>query len=1412
MKNNLTAFFDINPSKSYSILQGATYTETFNEEINSMNIVLDGVKETDRLYFDRPYHFVKIVNNIPNGETGFKFKNNKSYVILLVDTFVETLNNIGEEKFYRYEIQLMNCVKLLEKIQCPNLVITHNLNEQGSLTLWDCINKYMKMYSPKIKKSTDGTTWSYQYLLDWSGLEVEPFTTTYAADMQMNEPTLRQVITNLMLQVGRIPSLDYLKVESINFREEPSNVTVSDTDGINFISHSGASDSYADTLVQTPTQTLDDENEVMSELISFRDSDSALIQQTNNLQIEVRYPIYKINEILMRVIDEQEAYTIPVNMNNDSNSDYYPIIPGRNANGNYSDRRPIIEVTSDNQNLYIKFGVPFVYSSNDSTRFRNGRLSGITIHLYKYDADNQTYNLFRKVESPISRTWNLEPGSGSNWYELHDDSDTPELLSHMDTGNMSLFVYYFNITISSVTEFDLFEYFDYVWFESKWVDSESNESLNQFVPMSPIVYDGQTGWYWVNCKQKFETKNDELSYSDLYSDMYMPKLTIPGAFGAYVDITPIVLENRKRRLLDTDYKTMYDTLIDSGSLTFKPNTTLYDLGRYLYGTLGYNIGDNKITGFSETFSRTQLLWNINRSYFDNIIEFIQNRKENLLIVNKTELENNYYSEIKQYLDLFGYSTSLYNLRIEDNENWMLPSYSKMKFLFYVNYKPLNNFKFKSSKEGKETPFNIEQLNQSEDGLSDYSRLVLNVQDTVNRIGNPVKSLPQTTNDISKVKPLNGIYNDGHYNFTIFHRQFSIYEDYINVTYTASENYVIKNYFTSIITKYRAYQYVDYNEAVTKKENLKIYALISDKHYYDGDDHVILFNSLYTFNDLKEILGVQDLTNYVNYDDTQITNYLNTIGNFGIKFCIEYEMPLILVLSRFVYKILPSFDISYDLENVTETQGYTISPVIVEPHTWDYYSDIWSSISIFAWDGDHYIPENVIHNVLEENKSEFKDFIISNISGTYMTSNKYNELLRMNGSIIQDGDNYYRVHIVTTENNESVIDSRFAISKYEFIEDLITEMNNRMQEKAAAYINYNIYYHSDRLIEDIHAQVVKFYIYLESLSEQTAENIISSDYTVMLSGLKNNYDYYTPFKYVITTSLNENDISEDVKNECSVLLDKNGFNIHYEDYDNVSGGIKLKSLYVDSTLGGYLQKWQIWKQDVYNKSHEVAFCYRIKFKSTLDSSGIEESVRNLPVLNRGWEYRPYTLLQIVDNNKSNSLAYTFEKDNAEVINQTVQFEYYADKNDIIWSDEFIKNNRLVGKIELPSNSVYGFIIFWDDEFKLKENYDYSVGHLVTANQMIHYDSTLKMPYIEIPWTENSSECYKISFAYLDIPNNKYHIWKDFMAFKRNGRTTSTKYYLTLNDTKTNDVWYFTSEDDLFENKECANGINRYLKND
>ena len=1278
MNNKLFAYFDIDPTKEYPIISQSVYTDNFNEEIDSMSIVLDGVSASNEIVFNEPYHFVKIVNkgvdltiaqmqnnqiktsslkstwdSLPIADSttiyrilssslnfvateadikfillityenqdyvlnckttgtfyganaefvvssyhkaeynGFlwgikresddvnypdKYDYRRNWIFMLVDSWTKTQTN-AQSNTYRYEINLMNTIKIFEKIQCPNRVITHSLQEGVERkTIFEYIDQYMFLYSPKIKISTDGQNWSYDYLFDWSNLNVEPFNNTICADMQFNEPTLRELLTHLMIQVDCIPTIEYRTVKFINFRETPTDFVKTNS---TFITESGSSDSYNNSITVSPSQILDSSNVVISENVGFRDRRNAIISQTANLQIETRFPIYKVEKLILRNMAGYQLFW-PVNEYFDSgtpsNTPYPRLISV--YSGTVGEFLNTYFLQSPNR---IRIAFRYVRKNNtDHMCYDTGILKNIKVHFCTYDSG--TYTELNK--SPITTgdtSWNLLLGGtearrvttvfsdGGQAQQLNLDGTIAS--SSQRLGGQE-WCYFIDLNIPNSIA-DLIFYAQtgptadnklYVWFENDFIDTYSGnqKTYHQFVPVRPIVRDNSAN----NVVVMPEPNKENVSaYYDDVQSVSTPHAPFQLDKGTQaIDLTPLVYEERKRRLLNTNYAAMQDPSVD----------TLEEFSQYIYATLGYNIGDNRITGFSSTYSSAQMWWNITTSYLDNIIRFYL---EHGLV--ETIIDDQNAASVQYVSKKYG-NMPITNYSIWSSSNFELGDNKKGKYFFSITYQPLNNFKIKLPKENKNIPLDLTALNQTESGLTDFDRFVKNNQSLVNRAGNKVFQLPQTTDSFDKIMPLNSLYQG---KYVVFQRKISISFNYIQVLYTMAEKFVLQNYFTSIITKYRAYEYVDYEQSTVRKENLLIYCMLSDKVWYDGDDHIKWQNS-------------------------------NT--------------PLIL------------------------------------------------------------------------------------LSG----------------------------------------------------------------------IDYGI----------------------DSINSET-KNIIS---------------------YIVRKSKNLEGNDEATKEELSIISYNNGFAMIFEEFDNVSAGLYLNNFdfptYASltgsvSALGGAQQSWQKWDLSVYNVAHEINFVSDILITNygTTSEYALTDIMIKFPILTDEVDYERFIVFSIVHNNKNNlyNKKYFYYKDNAEVLNQTVQFHFYSNEQDILFSEFFFENSESIYRFD---KSKYQLYVLERDEFKISDE-DVNVTGSETVSQPDaddNYSVSIEngIPIISINWDKIDAETMVVIMADRG-PWSNVTKYKELISFKKNGRTGIAKYRLTLNDTKTNDVWYFYDDNELFLTKKCKNSINttREIKED
>ena len=281
--------------KEYNVAQGATFAEEYNETLDSGAIIIPHVKKIrDLMPFDDV--FIYDSESEFNGY-GPGVEMPKFYKHLLVDQFSEEIINL-DEGIYTYKIELMSETKKLEVIQLPNISITQPLKFEEKQSIYQYLLDFVELYSPLKKVAVDGEKWTFKkkYSID-SSLETD-FGNVYAPDFSLNAPSLKDVIAQLMLVKDRIPFVkdDVICALDISARKGLFDLN---TKYVNYISGSRSSANHADNLKRTYSNALSQDNTCnMVEYMGFRNKDSALLT-LENMRLETRYPIYKINKIYM---------------------------------------------------------------------------------------------------------------------------------------------------------------------------------------------------------------------------------------------------------------------------------------------------------------------------------------------------------------------------------------------------------------------------------------------------------------------------------------------------------------------------------------------------------------------------------------------------------------------------------------------------------------------------------------------------------------------------------------------------------------------------------------------------------------------------------------------------------------------------------------------------------------------------------------------------------------------------------------------------------------------------------------------------------------------------------------------------------------------------------------------------------
>lgn len=318
------------------------------------------------------------------------------------------------------------------------------------------------------------------------------------------------------------------------------------------------------------------------------------------------------------------------------------------------------------------------------------------------------------------------------------------------------------------------------------------------------------------------------------------------------DISRLILQNEVRNSLAADW-----TKIAYGGLN---NMTVEEMSRYRFLTLGYEIGSKTISGWGEKFSYISDLfgWIKNTyTYIETIMRCLDDKRpfgdSNLQFLEPGE-------EVKS-----GISVSWEDCMITPNKSNNITDGLKTLF-FQMDYVAMYSGTLVHAK-GNTTDDGL----QSSDNCSS-SLTVLEVdgvfeREKANRYGNLEVGLQGRFSSVAQMDAFHdfvGTRWDKDPETIIYHREYQIYDDCVLANFSATKDYVMKNYFTTVFARYRTYSYASYRDSVNRGENDKYMVFASEGECIFEYDNESLLNTKSLMSGITETTINDDLT--VNDDD------------------------------------------------------------------------------------------------------------------------------------------------------------------------------------------------------------------------------------------------------------------------------------------------------------------------------------------------------------------------------------------------------------------------------------------------------------------------------------------------------------------------------------------------------------------
>lgn len=259
----------LHSNKTYNVTDGAVFTENYNETLDSGTILIEQLNEKIDI---EPYDRVRIFDD--DGRMTIRY--------MCVDSYECTQTSL-KPLIYSYSITLMSETKLLEGLLCPSLSITKNWASPKS------VYSYIVQYCNLFNKG--------KFLVD--NRIYNRFNNVECPEMQWTHPTLREVLTDLMMVGDCIPILKNGYMDFIDISSIGSEISANQKKYINYIKTSRSSDDYVSdirmNLVNVANNSEDNCTHIV-EKIGFR-NDSSYLLTTENMQLQSNFPIWKVKRL-----------------------------------------------------------------------------------------------------------------------------------------------------------------------------------------------------------------------------------------------------------------------------------------------------------------------------------------------------------------------------------------------------------------------------------------------------------------------------------------------------------------------------------------------------------------------------------------------------------------------------------------------------------------------------------------------------------------------------------------------------------------------------------------------------------------------------------------------------------------------------------------------------------------------------------------------------------------------------------------------------------------------------------------------------------------------------------------------------------------------------------------------------------
>lgn len=280
--------------KIYDLKDGFTIKEELNETLDSATgIEFETFHEE---FIGVPFDHATIY------DTENKIEE-KHFLIDTYDDEVYSFENTIEENNHHYFVKLFSETKGLERITLPNLTVTQPTTGTKK-TVYAEMQKLRQCYIPMLKVYTTLESRPNHYLYsrkyDYSLATMRKFQNFVCPEFQWNNPTLREVLTDLFSVDDCIPVVKKGSISYYSLKETKNPI---DTSRLSYSKRTMSSGDFVGELTINMKNAIGSNKTVCCEYVTLQAPEGSATMTTENGVIRTQQPIYNIKKIVVYLCD-----------------------------------------------------------------------------------------------------------------------------------------------------------------------------------------------------------------------------------------------------------------------------------------------------------------------------------------------------------------------------------------------------------------------------------------------------------------------------------------------------------------------------------------------------------------------------------------------------------------------------------------------------------------------------------------------------------------------------------------------------------------------------------------------------------------------------------------------------------------------------------------------------------------------------------------------------------------------------------------------------------------------------------------------------------------------------------------------------------------------------------------------------